>query len=238
MFRFYFCIFISFPLIIYYIVKIRIMMINPDRYSEEYRYGVARNMVRRVMKNSRITTKCYGLENLPSEGGYIITPNHQGKFDALGIIYSHDAPCSIVIDSTTAKVELTHEFVDVLGGIRINREDNRQQIAAIKELAEQVKNGKRFIIFPEGGYTDNKNHLQSFMPGAFKAALWSQVPIVPVALIDSYKPFGEGGYKPVETQVHFLKPLYYENYKDLKTKEIAETVKKNIENKINEICKQ
>ncbi len=232
MLRFYYVIIVSLPLIIYYILKIHYIMRHTERYSEEYCYGVARNMVRSVMRNAHIKTKYYGTENLPKDGGYIMIPNHQGKFDALGIIYSHDAPCSIVIDSNTAKMILTSEFVDVLKGIRLDRDDMRQQMRCIKQLSDEVKSGRRYIIFPEGGYEHNHNTLREFMPGAFKSALWSKQPIVPVALIDTYKPFEINSLKKVTTQVHFLKPLYYEDYKDMSTKEIADIVKTTIEKAI------
>lgn len=225
MIRFYYVIIISMPWIIYYVLKIRRIMKHPEKYSTEYRYGIARNMVRTTMRNARVKAKCFGMENLPKEGGYIMYSNHQGKLDALGIIHGHDKPCSIAMDLKRSKMILTNEFIDVLDGIRLNRDDLREQLKSIRRMAEEVKNGKRFILFPEGGYTNNGNTLQEFLPGAFKAAVWSKQPIVPVALVDSYKSFGQNSLRRVTSQVHFLKPLLYEEYKDLSTKEIAELVK-------------
>ena len=69
MLRYCFAIFVSLPLIIYYVVKIRCMMTHPKDFSEEYRYGVARNMVKYTMFNSRIKTVCHGQENLPKVQG-------------------------------------------------------------------------------------------------------------------------------------------------------------------------
>ena len=46
-------------------------------------------------------------------------------------------------------------------------------------------------------------------------------PIVPVALIDSYKAFDTHSIKKQTVQIHYLKPLYYEDYKGLKSTEIA-----------------
>lgn len=63
----------------------------------------------------------------------------------------------------------------------------------------------------------------------FKAATKSKCPIVPVALIDSYKAFDTGSVKKLTVQVHFLEPIYYDEYKDMKTTEIAAEVKKRIE---------
>ena len=225
MLRFYYVIIVSMPWIIYYVIKIRRVMKHPEKYSTEYRYGIARNMVRITMRNARVKTKCFGTENLPEEGGYVMYSNHQGKFDALGIIHGHDRPCSIAMDLKRSKMILTNEFIDVLDGIRLNRDDLREQLKSIRKMAEEVKNGKKFILFPEGGYDNNGNNLQEFLPGAFKAAVWSKRPIVPVALVDSYKSFGQNSLRRVTAQVHFLKPLLYEEYKDLSTKEIAELVK-------------
>ena len=58
--------------------------------------------------------------------------------------------------------------------------------------------------------------------------------IVPVALVDSFKSFDTNSIKPVTVQVHFLEPMYYEDYKEMKTTEIAELVKNKIQEKINE----
>lgn len=228
MLRFYYVIIVSMPCIIYYVIKIRLMMRHADRYSEEYRYGVARNMVRITMHNAHLKAKCFGLENLPKDGGYIMYPNHQGKFDALAIVSHHDKPCSIVMDLKRSKMVLTNEFIDVLDGIRIDRDDLREQLKSMRSLAERVKKGDKFILFPEGGYNRNGNNLQEFLPGAFKAALWSKVPIVPVAVVDSYKAFDFNSLKRVTARIYFLEPISYESYKDLSTKEIAALVKERI----------
>ena len=54
-----------------------------------------------------------------------------------------------------------------------------------------------------------------------------------MALIDSFKPFDTKSIEPVTVQVHFMEPMYYEEYKDMKTTEIAEIVKNRIQDTIN-----
>lgn len=71
--------------------------------------------------------------------------------------------------------------------------------------------------------------------GSFKSAIKAHVPIVPIALIDSYKVFNSFYLWPITTQVHYLEPIYYEEYKDMKSKEIAELVKQRIQDKISSI---
>ncbi len=90
-----------------------------------------------------------------------------------------------------------------------------------------------YILFPEGDYEfNNKNRVTDFKAGSFKSATMSKAPIVPVALIDSYKVFNSLYVMPVTVQVHFLKPVFYEEYQGMKTKEIAQLVKKRIEAEI------
>ena len=44
----------------------------------------------------------------------------------------------------------------------------------------------------------------------------SKCPIVPCALVDSFKPFDENSIKPVTVKLRYLTPMYYEEYKDMK----------------------
>ena len=228
MVRFIWVIAVSMPLIIYYILKAEYNCRHGGRYSEGYRYKVARNMVRIVKANAFIRTKIYGDDRLPKEGGYVLYPNHQGKYDTLGIIGGHDKPCSIVIDEKRSHLILADQFIKLVDGVRLNRDDFRAQVKAVMQLKDEIIQGRKFIIFPEGGYNGNRNSVQEFLPGAFKCAVQAKSPIVPVALIDSYIPFEVNSLKLVTTQVHFLKPLYYDEYKEMNTKEIAAVVRTRI----------
>lgn len=106
----------------------------------------------------------------------------------------------------------------------------------INEVAKEVENGRRYILFPEGRYdSKQKNKLLEFKSGCFKICLKSKVPIIPVVLIDSYKPYNSWKIGKIKTQVHYLKPILFEEYKNLKTHEIAELVKNKIASKIEEL---
>ena len=220
---------------IYMVPKMAYKARHVQHYGEEACYAYARLAIRRMMRAGHITTKKYGVENLPGEGGYILAPNHQGKYDALGIMISHDNPCSVVIDDAKSHGFLVKQFIDLVQGKRLKKDDARQSIGVIKEVAEDTKRGRRFIIFPEGGYYHYHNTVGDFKPGCFKSAVKARAPIVPVALIDSYKVFEEWTLKKVETQVHFLKAIPYEEYKGMTTTEIAEMVRDRIVSRISEV---
>ena len=116
----------------------------------------------------------------------------------------------------------------------LDREDVRQAMQVIIDVTNEVKKGRNYLIFAEGTRSKNGNQLRDFKGGSFKSATKAKCPIVPVALLNAYKPFDTNTIVPVTVQVHFLKPMYYEEYKDMKTTEIAAEVKSRIEKVIRE----
>lgn len=218
---------------IYMIPQMEYVSRHPEKYSEEQMYALNRLCIKRMNKPGHITTQGYGMHNLPDDGGYIMCPNHQGKYDALGIMLTHDKPCSVVMDIAKSNTPLVKQFINLVHGKRMDREDAKQSIKIIREMANETKEGRKFIIFPEGGYCHNGNSTTEFKPGAFKSAVWSKVPIVPVVLIDSYRVFEERTLKPIKIFVYYLKPLYYTDYKDMTTIQIAQTVQRRIQEVLN-----
>ena len=205
---------------------------HPEKYTDEENYRYLLENIEVMKKAANITTIVTGTENLPKEGIYVMFPNHQGKYDGIGLIGAHEKPCSVVIDEKRSRFPIVDEFITLINGFRLDRTSMRSQFEGITAITDEIKGGKRFIIFPEGKYNHNHNNVQQFRPGAFKCAIRAKCPIVPVALVDSYKPFEFNSIKPVQTQVHFLKPVMYEEYKDLTSQQIADKVRDAIVEKI------
>lgn len=204
------------------------------KVSFEEAYGYVRKVTIAANKAGRVKIESYGLENVPKENGFIFFPNHQGLYDVLAFLESSPVPFAFVIKKEARNVILLKQVTDALGSLAIDREDIRQSIKVIQKMSEEVKKGKNFLIFAEGTRSKKGNHLLDFKGGSFKSALKAQCPIVPCALIDAFKPFDEKSVKPVTVKIIYLPPLYYNEYKDMKTVEIAAEVKHRIEKAISE----
>lgn len=216
--------------------KMHRMADRPDLYSEEERYSYVRYVVGLIQKTGFIKTESFGTENLPKTGGYVMYPNHQGKYDCYGIAAVHEAPMTAVMDREMSYFVLVDEIMKMLQGQRLDINDPRQALKVINSIAEEVAAGRRYVIFPEGAYDNQKKHtLWDFKAGCFKAAVKAKAPIVPVTLIDSYKAYNSWRILPVKTQVHFLEPIYYEDYAGMRTVEIAAMAKERIQTKLTEL---
>ena len=234
-FRFFYVV-ASSPLFAAFVLPIAHRMLKrPDKYTDEQRYAWAMKMVRHMAKKARATTDTYGKENLPEEGGYTLYSNHQGKYDALGIMIAHEKPLAMLWEEKSADRPMAREVRDLAKGKTIRMDDYKGQIKVLNEIAQEVAEGRRFLIFPEGGYADNRNNLQEFKSGCFMAALKSKMPIVPVAIYDSWRAMDTAMPGKVKTQVHFLEPIPESEYANMKKKDICDLVKDRIEAKMQEL---
>lgn len=197
--------------------------------SLEEAYATVRRVTKAANRAGRVTIETYGIENIPKENGFMFFPNHQGLFDVLVFLESCPVPFSFVIKKEASNIILLKQVIAALKAIAIDREDIRQSMQVIQQVTEEVKKGRNFLIFAEGTRSKLGNQVLPFKGGTFKSAVKAKCPIVPCALIDSFKPFDENSIRPVTVKLIYLPPVYYEEYADLKTPEIADLVKGRIE---------
>lgn len=205
-----------------------------DTHTVEERFALLRKITVHVNKAGKVNIKADGLENLPKEDGFIMFPNHQGLYDVLAFIESCSHPFTVVMKKEIQNIFFLKQVFGVMRARALDRDNVKQAMKVILAMADDVKKGINYIIFAEGTRSKNGNKVGEFKGGSFKAAIRAKCPIVPVAIVDSFKPLDENSTKPVTVQVHYMKPLYYEDYKDMKSMEIAHLIQKMIQDKINE----
>ena len=207
---------------------------HPEKYTDEEQYALLKYITLRANRGGNVKIAAYGVENIPEENGFMFFPNHQGLYDVLAIIEACPKPFAVVAKKEIANIQILKQVFACMKAYMLDREDVRQAMQVIIHVTEEVKKGRNYLIFAEGTRSKNGNHPGEFKGGSFKSATKAKCPIVPVALIDSFKPFDTNTISPVTVQVHFLKPMYYEEYKDMKTTEIAAEVKRRIEEVISQ----
>lgn len=205
---------------------------HAEEYTQEERWAVLQKITRHANKGGRVKIESYQKENIPETENFIFYPNHQGLFDVLSLIESCPRFFSVVNKKEVTHIPLLNQVFRIMGAYAIDREDIRQSMTVINKVAEEVRNGKNFLIFAEGTRSRQGNHPQEFKGGSFKSAYKAKCPIVPVALMNAYIPFDRNTIEKVTVKVIYLEPIPYEEYKDMKTVEIAAEVKRRIEEAI------
>jgi len=200
-----------------------------EKYPELEKWNHINYMMNLAVNAGNIDLQVYGKENIPTQGGFMLYGNHQGMFDVLAIAASCKTPLGAVYKIELSNVPLLKQIYACTKSFAMDRDDVRQSLTVIQSVTKEVLAGRNYVIFPEGTRSKNGNQMGSFHGGSFRCALKAKCPIVPMAFIDSYRVLDEKGSKPVSVQLHYLTPILYEEYKDMKTVELAALVQSRIQ---------
>ena len=204
---------------------------NTDKYPEQEKWDHIQYILNLAVTGGNVDLQIHGLENIPApgSGGFLMYGNHQGMFDVVAIAATCNTPLGAVLKKELTDVPLLKQIRLCTKSFAMDREDVRQSLEVIRAVTEEVKNGRNYLIFPEGTRSKNGNVMGEFHGGSFRCALKAKCPIIPIAFIDSFKVLDQKGSQPVSVQIHYLDPIPYEEYKDLKTVEVAALVKARIQ---------
>ena len=207
---------------------------DPDKYPEAERWDHVRYILTRAIKAGNVELKVTGLENIPRDRSFLLYSNHQGLFDVLAIGATCEPPLGTVLKKELKDVPLLKQIIACTKSFAMDREDVRQSLTVIQGVIKEINDGRNYLIFPEGTRSKNTNDLLEFHNGSFRCALKTKCTVVPIALVDCFKVLDQKGSKPVTVQIHYLKPIEYQEYQDLNTKELAELVRCRIQEKVKE----
>ena len=206
---------------------------EPDRYPEQERWDHISHILQLAVKSGNLDLTVTGVEHIPAPGnGFMMYANHQGLFDVVAIAATCPTPLGAVLKKELQGIPFIQQVIDCTKSYPMDREDVRQSLTVIQNVTEEVKNGRNYIIFPEGTRSKNGNQMGEFHGGSFRCAIKAKCPIIPMALIDSYKVLDQKGSAPLSVQLHYLKPIPYEEFAGMKATEVAAMVKARIDEAI------
>ena len=171
----------------------------------------------------------HGIENIP-DGPALFVGNHQGLFDTIIAINDVGGPKSIVAKKEAEKIPVIHLWMKVfMECIFIDRGNIRASLRAMQQVEEHLKNGKSVLIFPEG-HRSKCSEVKEFHGGSLKPAIKAGVPIVPFVINGSYKAWDEKHrITPCRTTLTILPPIETKDLEGVKTKELAEEIRQQIQ---------
>ena len=158
-------------------------MTTPTDHSRPFGYRLAIAIVRPLLM--LFTRREWsGAENLPSEGGYVVCPNHYSFVEPL--VFGHFLVDNGHSPRYLGKVEvfrlpIVGPIVRRADQIPVYRESERAS-DAYRAAVEAVRAGKGVAIYPEGTLTrDPDLWPMRGKTGAARVALETQCPVIPVA---------------------------------------------------------
>lgn len=150
-------------------------------------------------------------QNIDWSKTYIVCANHTSSLDITGVSMAlknnfHFMGKEELLDNWA--LGIFFRTID----IPVNRESKMSSFRAFKKAAENLKNGRTLVIFPEGKIPDDyPPKLHSFKNGPFRLAIELKIPIIPVTLLNSWKVLWDNGLelgsKPGICDIYVHKPI-------------------------------
>ena len=196
-----------------------------DAYPETEKYQHIQHMLQLALGSCNVDLQVLGKEHIPQENGFMMYANHQGLFDVVAIGGTCDNPLAVVMKKELKDAPLLKQIMQCTNSFAMDREDVRQSLTVIQNVIREVKSGRNYLIFPEGTRSKNGNTMGEFHSGSFRCAVKAQCPIVPVALVDSFRALDQKESKPLTVYISYLPPIAYEEYAQMNTTDLAALVK-------------
>lgn len=145
--RFWFIIIVCFPIELYFVIKAHYYLQHPEKFTSQDCFKLSHQIITILKTVGRIKTEVSGIENVPTDKTFLLASNHQGKYDAIGIVDKLPVPCGIIMDYERSKLPIVNEFIEIGGGKRLKRGDFRQQIQVFNEITEDSKKTITISLF-------------------------------------------------------------------------------------------
>lgn len=210
------------------------------RYPEQWKNDFVLKKMKKLFKMANIELEVKGRENL-TKAPAILAPNHSSMLDPAFIVTALENPGKSTEDlnhmsvfiakDDIAKNKRAKGWAGIMNTFYINRDNPREAIKVLDDLADHAKKEKKFIvIFPEGTRTKD-GKIDEFKGGAFRIAKKSFMPIIPVTINNAMASTDMTRTEKVKVEVIFHPALKPMSLISQDTKSIGENVRRIVNSK-------
>lgn len=155
-----------------------------------------------------IKYKVHGKEHIQPKQPYIYIFNHRSFIDALVIPMAIPQELRAIGKKELSKIPI-FGFIASRLAVWVDRKDANSRKVSVQKLLEILNTGISIAVAPEGTRNDTNQTLLPFQKGAFRIALDTEVPILPMAIIGADKIMRRGSIllHPGKINIYFSSPI-------------------------------
>ena len=164
--------------------------------------------------------------------GYILAPNHISAIDPVFVIITRFWGRRMIVFAKKELFEINaflSWFFRCAGAMCVR--GTKEEAAVIDETVARCQNGESLLIFPEGTrYKGEEGGVGEFKNGAFRIAVKTGAPVVPVAMTGARALFENNGNRCHPGRVHIciLPPIRTAGMSKAEQKQLPEAVRQTI----------
>jgi len=156
-----------------------------------------------------IRLKVRGKEYMDTPGAKVYASNHASYFDVLPVMMGLGVSYRFVAKGEVNQMPFIGTFLNQMGHLSFNRFDTGARLKQVDEIEECLRRGDSVYVFPEGTFTP-EDGVRPFQLGAFRGAVATGSPVIPVSLNGTRRFLRDGTILPRPTVVTItLSPPIY-----------------------------
>jgi 1-acyl-sn-glycerol-3-phosphate acyltransferase len=139
----------------------------------------------------------------------VYASNHASYFDVLPVMMGLGVSYRFVAKGEVNEMPFIGTFLNQMGHLSFNRHDAGSRLKQVDEMEECLRRGDSVFVFPEGTFTPQAG-VRPFQLGAFRGAVATGTPVIPVSLKGTRRFLRDGTILPRPTSVTItLSPPIY-----------------------------
>ena len=146
-----------------------------------WQHACARTWSWLILKTSGIRVRVEGLEHVHPGETTIYCVNHQSAMDIPVLFVNLPVQFRFVAKRSLFSLPFMGWHLRRSGHIPVDRDRPQQAMKSMKKVAQEIREGKSVMLFPEG-HRSRDGQLLPFKAGSFYIAILSGVPIVPITI--------------------------------------------------------
>lgn len=148
-------------------------------------------------------------EQYQRDRNYIVVCNHNSFLDVMVTNPFLPNPSKTIAKKSMASIPL-FGWIYQWGSVLVDRSSEESRRRSYREMKKTLTLGMDMLLFPEGTRNKTDQPLGKFQSGAFRLALETKKPIIPVVILGTKKmmPANKSFYLlPGTIELHFLPPV-------------------------------
>ncbi|MFM2387828.1 MAG: hypothetical protein RL660_2585 [Bacteroidota bacterium] len=170
---------ITFPIVL-------LILLLPEKKRVVWMHHYLQGFANAWFLSCAIKPSVYNKHLLNEQDGCVIVANHASYIDAAVLYTAISKVFKTLGKAEVAKAPLFGLIYRTVV-VTVDRSSNMAKARSMINMANDIKNGLDVVIFPEGTFDDVPVELLPFHAGAFKLAIDSGRPVLPLILLDATK---------------------------------------------------
>lgn len=179
---------------------------------------------------SGVRYEVHGQENIDRTKPYIYIFNHRSFVDATVIPLMIPQEVRAIGKKELSKIPVFGTVIGMLA-VWVDRSDAESRRSSLEKLVRFLNQGISIVVAPEGTRNNSSEILLPFQKGAFRLAIETQIPILPMAIIGADKIMKRGSLllSPGKVKIYFSSAIIPPLPSEAAINELAEKSRNRLE---------